>query len=205
MSKTKEKILNTSLLLFNEYGLSKITLRRIALEMGISQGNLNYHFKKREDIVEQLYQQLVQNIDANIQQINPLHLSIKTIYSITHNIAFQFYEFRFFLLDFTQIMREHEAIRAHYQELSNIRKSQMMFIWTQLVFKKLIRPEAFTQEYENLYTRIQIMSDFWMSSHSIQKGTITKKQTTAYVKIIFENIYPYLTVLGHDQYQNINL
>jgi hypothetical protein len=38
MKKTKEKILDTALRLFNQEGLANIKLRRIATEMGISQG-----------------------------------------------------------------------------------------------------------------------------------------------------------------------
>ena len=55
MKDTKEIIINTALKLFNTEGLSKVTLRTIANKMGISQGNLNYHFKKRDDIIEALY------------------------------------------------------------------------------------------------------------------------------------------------------
>ena len=69
MKNTKDRILDTSLELFNSLGLSKVTLRTIANKMGISQGNLNYHFKKREEIIETLYFQLVQNIDNSMLDI----------------------------------------------------------------------------------------------------------------------------------------
>ena len=48
---TKEKILNASLKLYNSKGVSNVSLRAIADEVGISVGNLQYHFKKREEIV----------------------------------------------------------------------------------------------------------------------------------------------------------
>jgi len=46
MSATKQKILKQSLQLFNELGISNVSLRDIADEAGISVGNLQYHFKK---------------------------------------------------------------------------------------------------------------------------------------------------------------
>ena len=64
MSETKLKIIKQALLLFNNNGTANVSLRAIAKETGISIGNLQYHFKKREDIIEALYFQLVDKIDA---------------------------------------------------------------------------------------------------------------------------------------------
>jgi len=54
---TREAILQTSQKLFNERGVYNVTLRQIATETNMSQGNLNYHFKKREDILKELFSQ----------------------------------------------------------------------------------------------------------------------------------------------------
>ena len=105
MKKTREIILDTSLELFNSLGLSKVTLRTIANKMEISQGNLNYHFKKREDIIETLYFQLVQNVDSSMSSMkepkNPFHLLV----SISQTIMSNFFEYRFFLLDFSPFLK----------------------------------------------------------------------------------------------------
>jgi hypothetical protein len=49
---TKQKILNTSIRLFNEDGMANVPLQQIAKEIGISPGNLAYHFKNKEAIIE---------------------------------------------------------------------------------------------------------------------------------------------------------
>ena len=98
MKKTKEIILDTSLELFNSLGLSKVTLRTIANKMEISQGNLNYHFKKREDIIETLYFQLVQNIDSSISSMKEPKNPFQLLVSISQTIMSNFYEYRFFFL-----------------------------------------------------------------------------------------------------------
>ena len=54
----KKLILDTARKLFNEQGLSNVTIRKIAQEMKISSGNLTYHFQKREELVQSIFEDL---------------------------------------------------------------------------------------------------------------------------------------------------
>ncbi|MDP5170477.1 MAG: TetR/AcrR family transcriptional regulator, partial [Bacteroidia bacterium] len=67
--KTKVRILQTALKLYNEHGVynphgEQITARRIAAELNMSDGNLRYHFPSREDIVRGLYDELVEKLNT---------------------------------------------------------------------------------------------------------------------------------------------
>ena len=57
---TKEWILETACRLFNEHGSQAVSTKRIAKEMGISPGNLYYHFKNKEEIIRALVQNAMQ-------------------------------------------------------------------------------------------------------------------------------------------------
>lgn len=54
--KTAKRVLLTALALFNEHGENSVTSVDIAMEMDISPGNLYYHFKGKELIVDALIQ-----------------------------------------------------------------------------------------------------------------------------------------------------
>jgi len=54
----KEDILEVARGLFNEKGTQSSTTNHIAKAMGISPGNLHYHYKNREEIVRLLYIQM---------------------------------------------------------------------------------------------------------------------------------------------------
>lgn len=54
----KEDILEVARTLFNEKGTQSSTTNHIAKAMGISPGNLHYHYRNREEIVRLLYIQM---------------------------------------------------------------------------------------------------------------------------------------------------
>lgn len=53
--KTYDRIIQESLKLFNEQGERSITTNHIAAHLGISPGNLYYHFRNKEEIVYQIF------------------------------------------------------------------------------------------------------------------------------------------------------
>lgn len=203
MKNTKDKILDTSLELFNLYGLSKVTLRTIAKKMGISQGNLNYHFKKRDDIIEALYFRLVQAIDSSLSGLQQSNDVLQLLVDISKTIMSSFYEYRFFLLDFIQIMRENRKIRMHYAELTTQREKQFSMLFNSLIENDLMRKEILPNEYRNLYKRFQMLSEFWISDAEIHSSKISKKSIPTYSKILTQAIFPYLTSKGQKEYYSI--
>jgi AcrR family transcriptional regulator len=203
MAKTKQKILDTALELFNCLGLAKVTLRTIAKEIGISQGNLNYHFKKREDIIEALYFELVNNLDAIFELKKDTDNIFRTLFDVSEKVMNNFYDYRFIFLDFVQLMRENENIKKHYLQLKEQREIQVMQLFQLLIKEGLLRKPMLENEYENLYKRTQIMSDFWISYAVISSKSISTTSIENYSKLINQNIFPYLTEKGRLEYHGI--
>lgn len=196
MVKTKQRILDTALKLFNSVGLAKVTLRTIASEMNISQGNLNYHFKKREDIIETLYFNLVKNLDTVFVLKKETKNVFEILFDVSEKVMSAFYDYRFIFLDFVQIMRENETIKNHYMQLVKQREAQVMQLFQMLITEEYLRKPILENEYENLYKRTQIMTDFWISSVVVSSKNVSKSSLSNYSKLINQNIFPYLTEKG---------
>ncbi len=52
---TKRRILETAIGLFNEKGTTAVTTNHIAATLGISPGNLYYHFRNKEEIIREIF------------------------------------------------------------------------------------------------------------------------------------------------------
>ncbi len=200
MKNTKEAILSTALELFNLDGLSKVTLRTIANKMGISQGNLNYHFKKRDDIIETLYFQLVSQIDEIMLKKQSKTVGLQSLLSLSSAIMESFYDYRFSLLDFVQVMRENKKISTHYLQLIKMRQEQFINLFKLLVDNSVMRKEVLPNEHLFLYKRFQILGDFWISSATVTHSRLSKSMIQEYSYIINQAIFPYLTSKGKKEY-----
>ncbi len=53
--KTKDKIILTSIELFNKSGVVAVTTNHIAKELNISPGNLYFHFRNKEEIIRHIF------------------------------------------------------------------------------------------------------------------------------------------------------
>lgn len=198
MNSTKRRILLTSLQLFNERGISDVSLRTISDELGISVGNLQYHFKKREDIIEALYFQLVEEIDE--VEFVPNENLMESVMKVSTDTFVKLYQNRFFLLDFVAITRKNQTLKQHYSELSKRRVEEFLQVIEVLIQHSVFREERLKGEYRGFYKRLELMSNFWFSSVLIRENELTEKCIEEYQLMIAQSVYPYLTSAGREMY-----
>jgi len=178
MSNTKNKILTSSRKLLNKKGLSAVSQRTIAEYLKISPGNLTYHFKKRSDIIEALYFELVVKMDEAIANITTSESILEGLYDMMKVTMEQFYEYRFLFLDFIQIMRENKPIKTHYIGLLELREQQFTMLLQMLVDNGLMHKEELPNEYSFLLKRM-------------------------YLEMSCLALYPYLTTVGKEEFKKV--
>ncbi|MFT7120043.1 MAG: AcrR family transcriptional regulator [Neolewinella sp.] len=200
MSKTKAKILTQARELFNTYGVAVVSQRKIAEEMGISPGNLTYHFPKKDDINEALYYALVEEISRQVEQRKTDAPTLSNLFLLYGDIYDAFHRYRFVFLDFVHFMKSHGQIAEHYQQLQLLRKFQFDQSVELLIFQGLVRPAELDREYDFLYERMQIFSDFFFASREVLSSHHGKANRADFVEGLRQMIYPYLTKLGKGEF-----
>ncbi len=203
MSTTKKRILNASRKLFNQQGLSAVSQRTIATHLKISPGNLTYHFKKRSEIIEGLYFELVEKMDHDFLNVEMEKGLFFGLYQLTQKSMENLFEYRFMMLDFIQVMREFPIIKKHYLKLITQREEQMQMFIQMMIQSGLMRKEEIKNEYQNLTRRMMILGDFWLASAEINREKMDKRQIEKYLEITSQVIYPYLTAKGKREYRKV--
>ncbi|WP_421754159.1 TetR/AcrR family transcriptional regulator [Croceimicrobium sp.] len=197
--KTKERILVKALELFNSEGLKEVTLRKIAVALEMSQGNLNYHFKTKGDLVAALYFDLVAHMDREMEKIAQDQALLPLIYESSWVSMKTLYDYRFITKDLYAVLDADPDLKKHYLGLQGLRKQQYMQLFSHMTQQGLMRPEEFEGEYLGLYERMNILGDNWINASILFKG---KDQAVVkhYHRLLFEMVYPYLTEEGKKVY-----
>ncbi|MCC2545618.1 TetR/AcrR family transcriptional regulator [Hymenobacter sp. BT175] len=197
--RTSDRILATALHLFNLHGTDSMTVRHIAREMGISHGNLCYHFPRTEDIIQQLYLNLVAELNDVFGQLQHQPPGIPTLLdSLRLTFAAQ-YRYRFLLLDFVRIMRRLPAVQAHFRQLYTQRREQLRGALNGLREAGILLPEQYPGQHDQLIAQFYLLGDFWIAEAEILfEGSETDK-LAYYARVAAGLIYPHLTDRGRQE------
>ena len=201
--KTKERILLKALDLFNDQGIREVTLRQIASSLEMSQGNLNYHFRTKAEIVSQLYFQLVDHMDHEMNKITrekPILQFLNESTLVSMNIL---YQYRFITRDLYHVLGDDETLKTHYLQLQEMRKHQFLMLFQNLIKEGLMRDEELEGELERLHERMNILGDNWINAADFFRKN-SESKIAHYHALLFEVIYPYLTKKGKKQYLELS-
>src|SRR6478609_10500106 len=102
--RTRERILELSLRLFNEFGEPNITTTVIAEEMNISPGNLYYHFRNKDDIVNSIFVQFEAEIERILTVPNTRRSNLEDVWLYLHLMFELIWRYRFFYRDLSDLL-----------------------------------------------------------------------------------------------------
>ncbi|MGI9249267.1 MAG: TetR/AcrR family transcriptional regulator, partial [Woeseiaceae bacterium] len=110
---TRNRILVTSLLLFNEHGEPGTTTNQIADEVDISPGNLHYHFRRKEMLVNALLDEFQVDARRVLEPPQSESLSIDDFWVFLHLLLECTAGYRF-------LFRDLESLSEHYPRARHV-------------------------------------------------------------------------------------
>src|SRR5574341_132454 len=93
--RTRERILETSLGLFNRRGEPNVTTNDIAQELEISPGNLHYHFRHKSDIVRELFARFRVRLAETLLPPGGEPVHVEDVWLFLHLLFEQVRDYRF--------------------------------------------------------------------------------------------------------------
>ncbi len=167
MSSTKEKILDCAIALFNTKGLVNVSIRDISNKLGISPGNLTYHFKNKLSIIQEIYERIVKERTQLASEVE-LIPSFANINSILDPLLDLYDKYRFFYLDSLEINRLYPSVAKRQQEHIQF---QIQFIKTQIdysVRKGNMKKEPHKGFYQEMAHTVWMLLSFWLNQQIIR-------------------------------------
>ncbi|PCC99009.1 TetR/AcrR family transcriptional regulator [Halopseudomonas pelagia] len=116
--KTRDRILQASLQLFNEQGERLVTTNHIAQHMGMSPGNLYYHFRNKQQIIAELFSHYEAQVDDYLQVPagRELEVADKAVY--LESIFRGLWEYRFLHRDLEHLLNSDAELAGRYRQFS---------------------------------------------------------------------------------------
>ena len=176
--KTKDRILQISLQLFNERGERSVTTNHIAAELGISPGNLYYHFRNKHEIIKELmYQYQVETLEMlSLPEDRPLTTNDKINYFQV--LSGQLWSYRFIQRDVYHLVESNEDFKKIYPRFAGQVMQQGQKIYQAFVDAGLMKMTP--SEIEALIINLWIVLTNWtnflyMSGHISDNNHLEEK------------------------------
>ncbi|MEQ5835678.1 TetR/AcrR family transcriptional regulator [Marinobacter sp. NFXS9] len=113
--KTRDKILLTSLDLFNERGERNTTTNHIAAHLGISPGNLYYHFRNKSDIIYEIFQEYEKLVDYYLEIPDDRPLGLDDMMFYLESVFDGLWSYRFLHRDLEFLLDNDARLREDYR------------------------------------------------------------------------------------------
>lgn len=164
--KTRDRILHTSLALFNEEGEEQTTTVDIANEMDISPGNLYYHFKGKDQIIEELFHQyelaLSGTLTAPIEKpLSVDNASVEDNWYYLYVVLEEMYQYRFLYQNLDNLLLRYPELRRRFKRLLQLKRAALYAICQALMQQSVI--DAGEQQLLGLVDNMTLNLTFWFS------------------------------------------
>ena len=193
--KTRDKILQTALVLFNEQGIGNISSKHISTVLGISYGNLCYHFPKKDDIVLQLYLDMQAEIDARFKQIEDNIFDFEFLLQSLRGLFQILYKYKFVYLGITKVIRHFEKIKRHAQKQNHERQKLLNDLGKVLVENGYMKPFDSKEQKDMMIHTLLIIINSWISDAEVFFDK-SEDKVDYYVKLFFTVTKSTLTEKG---------
>ncbi|MFO1315246.1 MAG: TetR/AcrR family transcriptional regulator [Burkholderiales bacterium] len=159
--RTRERILETSLALFNRQGEPHVTTADIADEMNISPGNLYYHFRNKDDIIGELYAAYEASVLPLLAVPDARSPGVEDLWFMLHVLFERMREYRFLYRDLDEITSRNRRLAARFSELIRREERTVIELCRGLVESGQMR--ASEREIGALAANVTLVSIYWMS------------------------------------------
>lgn len=188
--KTRIKILKAGLKQFNKDGVEVVTTRHIAGALGISQGNLHYHFPNKDLIIEALYEAFIEEvIQASKYVPNDVFEKENVLLSMRENFDIM-YTYRFLFRDNETVWRRIPKLKEQMLQLLAVKKKEIKEIISVYIDGNIFRSDITAEQIDSLVDQFIFNIGTWLNA-SEYLG-VKEHRSEYFARFTFRQWFPYL-------------
>ena len=189
---TYSRIVEASLMLFNEEGERNISTNHIAAHLGISPGNLYYHFRNKDEIIVQLFKRYSEDLLHYLRRV----VLPKNVCDAIRYMAGMYdvtWRYRFLFSDVNALLARSAELLGEHNNFTHAKVSPLLVeLLTQLNKEGIIRADATAMN--DLALNIWMITKYWFDFDGSLRGRakLTEDSKVRGVQRTLSLLRPYL-------------
>lgn len=188
---TKTNILQKAVELFNEHGTAGISMNSLAETLGMSAGNLQYHYRNKEELIRAILEAMFKDFDLVYE---PVDMAF-TLDTLRHIIRLNFeniWKYRFFYREFAALLRNDKMLAKRFREIQEYRISEQEKLIHGLARAGVVRGDLQPDELRNIIHIGWVLGNTWLSFAESMGQKIDNAAMEQAVNIMVQHYKPYL-------------
>jgi len=161
--RTAERILAAALLLFNRFGEPNVSTTAISAELGISPGNLYYHYPAKDELINSLFDQFEDKLGELLRAADDVS-HVEDAWLFFHMLFELIWSYRFLYRDLNDLLSKNRRLETHFQFVLKHKRAAV-----RAVLDGLAQARAFDAERleptvaETVSTAMVVVLTYWLS------------------------------------------
>ena len=112
--RTAERILEVTLELFNRFGEPNVSTTLISAELGISPGNLYYHYPAKDELIDSLFDRYERALTELLRAADEVR-NVEDAWLFFHMLFELIWQYRFLYRDLNDLLSKNRRLETHFQ------------------------------------------------------------------------------------------
>jgi len=163
--RTAERILLASLALFNRFGVPNVSTTKIAADLGISPGNLYYHYPAKEELINGLFKRY----EGALNELLPASQGVRDVedaWFFMHSLFELVWQYRFLYRDLNDLLSNNRMLESHFKTVLLNKSRAMRQLLNGLSSSGAVRIDA--REVEATANNMVVVVTYWLSFEYVQ-------------------------------------
>ncbi len=158
--RTAERILEVTLVLFNRFGEPNVSTTLISAELGISPGNLYYHYPAKDELINSLFDRYERSLSELLRAADGVE-NVEDAWLFFHMLFELIWDYRFLYRDLNDLLSKNRRLETHFQLVLKNKGKAVQQVLAGLARSNAMRIDA--RDVEPVATAMVVVLTYWLS------------------------------------------